>query len=168
MNIIKAYTKNNQCFKNNTQITVKGLMLHSVGCAQPKAQVFVKQFDNASLQKAVHAFIDFETGDVYQCLPWNVKAWHCGGRGNSTHIGVELCEPNKKITDFTKCYQSAVKLFAKLCLQFNLDPLTDITSHYEGYQKGIASNHADPKPLLTIYGKTMDKFRLDVKNMMNS
>ena len=55
-------------------------MLHSVGCAQPKAQVFVKQFDNASLQKAVHAFIDFESGDVYQCLPWNVKAWHCGSR----------------------------------------------------------------------------------------
>lgn len=166
MNIIKNYTKNNQCFKNNQQIKVTGLMLHSVGCAQPKAEVFVKQFNDASLKKAVHAFIDFNTGDVYQCLPWNIKAWHCGGKGNSTHIGVEMCEPNKKITDFTKCYNSAVELFAYLCKKYNLCPLTDIFGHYEGYQKGIASNHADPKPLLTRYGLNMDKFREDVKKAM--
>lgn len=166
MNIIKSFTKNNQCFKNNTKIEVKGLMLHSVGCAQPSAQVFIKQFDNASLQKAVHAFIDFNTGDVYQCLEWNIKAWHCGGRGNSSMIGVELCEPSKKGGDFTKAYNSAVELFAMLCKKYNLCPLTDITSHYEGYQRGIASNHADPKPLLSKYGKTMNQFRQDVKNAM--
>lgn len=166
MNIIKSYITKNQCFKNSTKIEVKGLMLHSVGCAQPSAQVFIKQFDNASLQKAVHAFIDFNTGDVYQCLPWNVKAWHCGSRGNSTHIGVELCEPSKKGGDFTKAYKSAVELFAMLCKKYNLCPLTDITSHYEGYRQGIASNHADPKPLLGKYGKTMDQFREDVKNAM--
>lgn len=166
MEIIKSYTKNNQCFKNNQQFTVKGLMLHSVGCAQPKASVFIKQFDDASLKKAVHGFIDFETGAVYQTLPFNVKAWHCGGKGNSTMIGIELCEPSKKVTDFTKCYKSAVELFAMLCKKYNLCPLTDIKGHYEGYQDGIASNHADPKPLLTKYGKNMDIFRADVKKEM--
>jgi N-acetylmuramoyl-L-alanine amidase CwlA len=166
MNIIKSYTTNNPCYKNNTKITVKGLMLHSVGCAQPKAEVFVKQFDKVGLQKAVHAFIDFDTGDIYKCLPWSVKAWHCGGKGNSTHIGIEMCEPSSKGGDFTVCYNSAVELFAYLCKKFNLCPLTDITSHYEGYKAGIASNHADPKPLLTKYGKTMDQFREDVKKAM--
>lgn len=166
MEIIKSYIKNNQCFKNNIQFKVKGLMLHSVGCAQPKASVFIKQFDNASVKKAVHAFIDFNDGKVYQCLPWNVKAWHCGGSGNSKYIGVELCEPSSKGGDFTKCYNSAVELFAYLCTKFNLCPLTDITSHYEGYKNGVASNHADPKPLLTKYNLNMDKFRVDVKNAM--
>lgn len=165
MKIIQNFTTKNQCFKN-PHITVKGIMLHSVGCAQPKAEVFVKQFDNPSLKKAVHAFIDFNTGDVHQTLPWCTKAWHCGGSGNSTHIGVEICEPKSKKDKFDVPYNSAVELCAYLCKSFNLDPLKCIIAHYEGYKKNIASNHADPKPLFNLYGKTMDGFRKDVKAKM--
>ena len=46
MKIVKSYVKNNPCYKNGTKIKVSGLMLHSVGCPQPNASVFVKQFNN--------------------------------------------------------------------------------------------------------------------------
>ena len=38
-------------------------------------------------------FIDANTGDIYQTLPWNHRGWHGGGSSNNTHIGVEMCEP---------------------------------------------------------------------------
>ena len=35
--------------------------------------------------------------------------------------------------------------------------------HYEGHQKGIASNHSDPRNWFPKHGKSMDTFRADVK-----
>lgn len=187
MNIIQSILTNNPCYKAWRTISVKGLMLHSVGCSQPNAKVFVNGWNKADYDRAcVHAFIDGNTGDVYQTLPWNHRGWHGGGSSNNTHIGVEMCEPatikytsgaNFTITNetdakavATRTYQSAVELFAKLCKDFNLDPMGDgvILSHSEGYTKGIASNHADPehlwKQLKLPY--TMDSFRADVKKAM--
>lgn len=191
MNIIQSYLTNNPCYKAGRKITVKGLMLHSVGCPQPKASVFVKNWNKASYDRAcVHGFIDANTGDIYQTLPWDRRGWHCAsgknGSGNNTHIGVEMCEPATiKYTggsSFTcsdraaaqaaaeRTYKAAVELFAHLCQQYGLDPLKDgvILSHREGHARGIASNHGDPEHLWKGLGTsyTMDTFRAAVKAQM--
>lgn len=185
MKTITSYLKNNPCYKAGDKIKVKGLMLHSVGCPQPDANVFVKQF-NKEIQKCVHAFIDANNGNVYQTLPFNYKAWHCGGKGNGTHIGIEMCEPpnikysngnkieckDKKAANVYvgKTYNTAVILFANLCKKYKLNPLEDgvIVSHKEGNKKGIASNHGDPEHLWEQLdsGYSMKKFRNDVYNTM--
>lgn len=186
MKIVESILKNNPCYTAGRKITVKGLMLHSVGCPQPKASVFVNNWNKSSYDRAcVHAFVDALTGDVYQCLPWNHRGWHGGGSSNNTHIGVEMCEPACiKYTGgstFTcsdlatakacvkRTYESSVELFAYLCKQYGLNPLTDICSHKEGYRKGIASNHGDPEHLWNGLGMgyTMDTFRQAVKAKMN-
>jgi hypothetical protein len=68
----------------------------------------------------------------------------------------------------TRTYNSAVELFARLCIQFGLDPLGDgvIVSHAEGYRRGIATNHGDPEHLWRGLGLpyTMEGFRRDVFN----
>lgn len=187
MKLVESILTNNPCYKAGRKITVKGLMLHSVGCPQPSAQVFVRNWNKASYDRAcVHAFIDGNDGTVYQCLPWNHRGWHGGGSSNNTHIGVEMCEPACiKYTGgatFTcsdpatakavaqRTYQAAVELFAMLCKQFNLDPLKDgvIVSHKEGCKRGIASNHGDPEHLWNQLGTgyTMDGFRKAVKAAM--
>ena len=189
MNILNSILTNNPCYKAGRTITVKGLMLHSVGCSQPNAKVFVNSWNSSSFDRAcVHAFIDGNTGDVYQTLPWNHRGWHGGGSSNNTHIGVEMCEPatikytaganfvvnneaDAKVVA-TRTYNSAVELFAKLCKDFNLNPLDKnvILSHSEGYAKGIASNHTDPEHLWKKLNLpyTMDSFRVDVKKAMLS
>lgn len=160
-------------------------MLHSVGCAQPSAKMFANKWNNESYDRAsVHAFIDANTGDIYQTLPWNFRAWHCGGTGNNTHISVELCESSwirytkgakfeiinrtKALADCTRSYRAAVELFATLCLEYKLNPLTDICSHKEGGKKGIASRHVDPEHYWSGLGApyTMDGFRNDVRLMV--
>lgn len=189
MKIIQSILTNNPCYTAGKKITVKGLMLHSVGCPQPSAQVFINQFNKTSYSRAcVHAFIDGNTGDVYQCLPWNHRGWHGGGSSNDTHIGVEMCEPNCILytggSTFTcsniatakavvqRTYDTAVQLFAHLCKQFNLNPLADgvIVSHKEGHKAGIASNHGDPEHLWNQLGMgyTMDTFRKAVSNAMKN
>lgn len=189
MNINESIMTLNPCYTANKKITVKGLMLHSVGCNQPKASVFIKRWNKTTFKnKCVHGFIDANTGDVYQTLTWNHRGWHAGGKANNTHIGVEMCEPpNIKYTgkgaNFTcddperaieyvkRTTKSAVELFAKLCTDYDLNPLADgvIISHAEGCSRGLASNHADPshlwKQLKMEYN--MNTFRQDVANAMN-
>ena len=187
MKLVESIMTNNPCYTAGRKITVKGLMLHSVGCAQPSASVFIKNWNNASYDKAcVHGFIDGNDGTIYQTLPWNHRGWHAGGAANNTHIGVEMCEPacikytggaNFTCSDIqtarevaTRTYNSAVELYAKLCKDFNLNPLADgvIISHSEGYKRGVASGHADPEHLWKGLGLsyTMDTFRKAVSEKM--
>lgn len=167
-------------------------MLHSVGCSQPKASVFINSWNSASHDSScVHGFNDGNDGTVYQTLPWNHRGWHCGsginGSANNTHVGVEMCEPAciKYIggSTFTcsdmatakavakRTYEAAAELFAYLCKKYGLDPTADgvIISHKEGHSRGIASNHGDPEHLWNGLGigYTMNTFRAAVKKAMS-
>lgn len=191
MKLVESIMTRNPCCTAGRKITVKGLMLHSVGCPQPKASAFINSWNSPSHgSSCVHGFIDGNDGTVYQTLPWNHRGWHCGsgnkGSGNNTHIGVEMCEPacikytagsNFTCSNLTEAravaertYKAAVELFAMLCKKYGLDPLADgaIISHREGHSRGIASNHGDPEHLWTQLGMgyTMDGFRKAVKAAM--
>ncbi len=184
MNLKQNYLTQSGCYKAGKRITVKGLMIHSVGCPQPKADVFMKNWNRAEASACVHAIVEPD-GDVYQLLPWEHRGWHCGGSANNTHIGVEMTEPstikyaggaNWTETgdgDNTKnhvlaTYKYAVELFAHLCQQFGLDPMADgvVISHSEGCKRGIASNHGDVEHLWSKFGLTMQQFRKDIKAAM--
>lgn len=191
MNLVESIMTNNPCYKKGQKITVKGLMLYSVGCPQPSASAFIHSWNNESFDRAcVHGFIDGNDGTAYQTLPWNHRGWHCGsfinGSANNTHIGIEMCEPGCitytggsafkcSDTDTAKAvakrtYEAAVELFAMLCRKYNFDPAVDgvIISHKEGHNRGIASNHGDPEHLWSQLGMgyTMDTFRKAVKKAM--
>ena len=174
-------------YKRSGRLVVSGLMLHSIGTPVADAKYLADVFGEPDYTRAgVHAFVDAHTGEVYQTLPWNRVAWHCGGDGMLSHIGVEMCETEAAyydddykihITDLAQAkkdcktaYDSAVKLFARLCNEYDLDPLKDgvIISHAEGHERGIATNHGDPEHYWDAVGLgyTMDGFRQDVYNLM--
>ena len=188
MKLVESIMTQNPCYMAGRKITVKGLMLHSVGCPQPSASVFIKNWNKSTYNNAcVHGFIDANDGTVYQTLPWDHRGWHGGGSSNNTHIGVEMCEPAcikyvsgatftcsdkpKAIAAVERTYKAAVELFAMLCEKYGLDPLADgvIVSHKEGYARGIATNHGDPEHLWTQLGMgySMDSFRKAVKAKMD-
>ena len=121
----------------------------------------------------VHAFIGkLADGSVatVQTLPWNWRGWHAGtgtsGRSaNDTHISFEICEDSLTDPDYFRLvYREAVELTAYLCRQYGLDPLADgvVICHQEGYQRGVACNHADVLHWFPNQGKSMDDFRADV------
>ena len=151
--------------------------------AKLKAQIGTNRnandWNNPGLNVCTHAFIGkFADGSVgtAQTLPWwNRRGWHAGtgtsgGSANNTHIAFEICEDG--LTDaayFGKVYQEAVELTAMLCKQYDLNPLADgvVICHSEGYQRGIASNHADVMHWFPKHGKNMDTFRQDVSKAMS-
>ena len=178
INIVEAIVTANKCYQIGAALYPQGIMLHSVGCAQPSAEVFARSFNQyqpGGASVCVHAFVQAD-GAVYQTMPWETIAWHCGGSANSTHIGVEMTEPSAGMTyaeaaeQIAGTYHTAVELFAALCKQYGLDPLADgvIIGHAEGHRRGVASNHADPELLWRTYdmGYTMDGFRRDVAAKM--
>lgn len=178
VSIIEALVTNNRCYQIGTPLTPQGIMLHSVGCAQPSAAVFARSFNQyqpGGSSVCVHAFAQAD-GTVYQLLPWEMRGWHCGGTANSTHIGIEMTEPSAGVPyaeaakQITGTYRAAVALFARLCGVYGLDPLADgvIIGHAEGHRRGVASNHADPTYLWDTYGMgyTMDGFRAAVAEAM--
>ena len=184
MKLIQNYLTQSGCYRAGRTISVKGLMLHSVGCPQPRASAFMNNWNKPEAKACVHAIVE-PVGNVYQTLPWNHRGWHCGGDGNNTHIGVEMTEPatirytggaswaetgdgeNTK-AHVLATYKYAVELFAHLCQQFGLDPMADgvIISHSEGCKRGIASNHGDVEHLWSKFGLTMAQFRKDIKAAM--
>lgn len=208
MNIQEYFTKKNPAFVENVvqadylnlpygrrdaryinfqQNGAKGLVLHSIGCAQPKAKKVADNFNKSSATASVHAVLQPD-GTVLQLCPWNYRMWHVGGAANDTHIGVEMTEPSciwydeangykvyinntAKATEHCKAtYRVAVELFAYLCKTLGLDPLKDgvIISHAEAYKRGLGSNHGDPEHLWNALqlGYTMDTFRKAVNYYM--
>lgn len=188
MEIVQAYATKNRCYQMAAPLTPRGIMLHSIGVPQPNAAVMARNFNQYrpnGQSVCVHAFVQRD-GMVYQTLPWTVRAWHCGGSANGTHIGVEMTEPasiaytgngadwrdldtEATETHIRGTYAAAVELFAHLCAQFGLDPLADgvIISHSEGRMRGVASPHADPEHLWKPFGLTMHGFRQDVYKAMH-
>ncbi len=189
INLVEEFATANKCYQIGTPLKPRGIMLHSIGCPQPNAAVMARyynQYQPGGKSVCVHGFIQRD-GTYYQTLPYNLRAWHCGGAANATHIGIEMTEPASIVytghgaewrdldpaateTHINGTYAAAVELFAHLCAQFDLDPLADgvIISHAEGRMRGVASAHADPEHLWKPFGLTMYGFRQDVYKAMHS
>lgn len=166
MNLITKYMTANRCYLAGRTITIKGIMIHSTATRGVMAKDWFSRWNNASTEVCVHAFVDDK--EVYQYLPWNHRAWHCGGDGNNYLISIEMCEP-KDINDkeyFKKVWTNTIELCVMLCKKYNLTE-KDIMGHCEGYQKGIASNHSDPHHWFPLHGKNMNTFREELKKALN-
>ncbi len=192
--IEKHYTTANDEYILNRSFNLRGLMLHSVGGNRETAQEWFDLYNGVMKSTAsVHGFIDGTTGTLWQTLGWEVRAGHAGAEGNNRYIGIEMCESQylryeKDDVTFTvepghlqdakavakRTYETAVKLFATLCDYYGLNPQKkgNIVSHYEWgteYYDLSGGGHMDPEHMWKQLGTgyNMDKFRRDVKNMMN-
>ena len=120
----------------------------------------------------------------------NKRPWADAGYGNKHAVAFEMTEPSTiKYTSGANfqdldpsatrehvlgAYRTAAEYTAYLCQKLGLNPLAKtadgvpvVFSHREGALLGISSNHADPQHLWNLYGLTMDKFRQDVKTLMD-
>lgn len=171
---------------NNSALVPKGIILHSTAWPGKDAQSIRDYFNAPNRGASIHAAVDDKT--IIQCMPWTKKAGHVGsgskGTMNSTHIGVEMCEPSGLTYNsggwaiisydpdpeyFPKVWKNAVELFAYLCKEFGLDPLADgvILSHAEAHARGYGDNHGDTAHWFKWENKTMDDFRQAVNAELN-
>lgn len=163
-----------------------GLVLHSIGCPQPKAQVLVNNFNKSTCSASVHGFI--EPGLYIETAPTRVakrkakKCYHVGGNWNASRIGIEMCEPSTitytggaTFTDrdpaATRKYiegvtATAAEVFADLCIYHDIG-VDMISTHAEAYKLGQGSNHGDPDHIWRHIGYSLAQFRQDVQYIIN-
>ena len=190
MEIITNYMTSHGLY-NVKDIKPKGAFLHSVGCAVDKAEKWWPRWNKPSYEDAsVHGFIDDEKAMIaLPCMEKKGvarKSFHVArDYTHERYLSFEMCEYGgiryigganwdhyneaQVIAYAKKTYANAVELFATLCTFHGWNPLEDgvILSHYEGYQRGIASGHSDPEHIWKYAGLTMDGFRRDVAARMN-
>lgn len=166
--------------------TTTGIVIHSIGCPQPKAQVLVNNFNKPGTTASVHGFV--EPGRFIETAPTRVarrkakKCYHVGGNWNNSRIGIEMCEPGtikytggaifqdlnpestkKYINDVTA---TMVLVAADLCLFHDID-VAMISTHAEAYKLKQGSNHGDPDHIWRHVGYSLVQFRKDVAARIN-
>lgn len=190
MEIRKCILTKNNCYKSAKRMKPIGIMVHSTGANNPKLSRYV-QPDDCILgtnkynnhwnnpkpdgrSVCAHAFIGKDKNGkvrIYQTLPFDYVGWHSGsgknGSANSLgYIGFEICEDNLNDKSyFNECYKQAINLCVYLCKKYNIS-VTNVIGHYEGHQRGIASNHADPRHWFSKHNKTMNNFRREVQELL--
>lgn len=190
MRLHRQFATENLCYKANRKRVAVGIMWHSTGANNPFLKRYVQpddgilgyhSFDNhfnverpGGKEVCPHAVVGLDkNGEVrtYQILPWDIEGWHSGTGANGSanklgYIGIEICEDGLFDKDYClRVYQEAVEVSAYLCRTLNI-PVDKVICHSEGFQLGIASNHADVMHWFSRYGKSMDTMREDVAALM--
>lgn len=182
--IIESICYGNSRYKAAQVLTPRGVVLHSIGCPQPKASVLVDSWQRNKSPYVVHYMVDDK--EIHQTMPESLRCWHVGSPGNSKWLGIEMGEPKQlkytsgstfTVSDLAAaqayteaCYKNAVWLIAQLCKKYKWDPYTAVLTHYEISTKGLSmTDHVDPEHLWNGLGMGYDLYTLrrDVAKAMN-
>lgn len=142
--LTQKFLEKNECYQEGLknlnegkEFNPQGIMIHSTATPGVMPEQWFKAWNKEGLEACVHFFLSDDL--IVQCLPCNFKAWHCGGKGNSMYISIEMCEPDgipynenrSAILEsydvslhqeyFKKAWKNLVWLCCCLCKTFNFD-----------------------------------------------
>lgn len=186
---VRYATQNGAYRAGRTISNHQGCVNHSVGCAQPKADVFFSSMNKTSAQWGVNAILgDFHTGEgrILVTLDLKARPWGCGagsrGSWNNTKIQWEACEPaghtyagGTMIAYDVEKNQGYFDRMWKMLVAWNVYcavklgyPVSGISDHAESYRAGYGSNHSDMGQWLPKHGKSMDALRAEVQAILEN
>lgn len=192
MKLITNYLTRNDCYNSGKRINPVGIQIHTIGTGQNTGSSLLSYWNQPGLDCCVHYVCDAETvGLAYQLMPENYYSWADGGYGNRNLITIEQMESDyikytsganyridnleKFKADILRSYQTCVELCASICKRKGWNPNTKlsnglylISSHNEGRLLGVSSAHVDPDHVWSKFGLSMNRFRNDVKQMIET
>ena len=137
---------------------ISGVVIHYVGNPGTTAEANRNYFESLGAgTDGVYAsshFIVGLRGEVVECVPLTEIAYASNSRNDDT-VSVEVCHPDGtgRFSDVT--YSRVVELTAWLCLEFRLDPETDVIRHYDVTGKECPKYYVD-------HPEAWEQFRADV------
>lgn len=182
------YATNNGAYTAGRKINPQGSVNHSVGCAQPNADVFYNLMNKTTCGWGVNAILgDFHKGEgkIILTLKFNSRPWGCGsgknGSWNNTKVQWEICEPAghtyaggtmigydvaKNQEFFNRMWKMVIAWNVYMVKKFGY-PVSGISDHAESYKAGYGSNHSDVGQWWPKHGKSMDALRKEVQEILN-
>ena len=137
---------------------INGVVIHYVGNPGTTAHANRNYFESLSSgQEGTYAsshFIVGLEGEVIECIPLTEVAYASIER-NADTVSIEVCHPDETGEFSPVTYDRAVELTAWLCVQFKLDPETDVTRHYDVTGKECPRYYVE-------HPEAWDAFRADV------
>ena len=178
------YATESGAYQSGRTIVPDGAVNHSVGCAQPKVDVFFKSMNKSSAGWSTNAILgDFHLGEgrILLTLKYNSRPGGCGtgknGSWNNSKVQWEVCEPAghtyaggtmvnydvaKNQEYFDRMWKMLVCWNVYMANMFGY-PIENIKDHAESYKEGYGSNHSDMGQWLPKHGKSMDALRKEVQ-----
>lgn len=181
------YATENGAYKAGTNINPTGAVNHSIGCAQPSADVMYNAMNKTTAGWGVTAILgDFHkgAGRIILALPMakgkSRRNWGVGsgskGSYNNSRVQWEVCEPSghtyaggtmigydvaANAEYFARMWALLVKWNVYVAVELGLTA-ADICDHAESYKAGMGSNHGDLGHWLPKHGKSMNDLRAEV------
>ena len=153
------YLTVNQWSRPGTELEkIDGVVIHYVGNPGTTAQANRNYFESLSSGKegtyaSSHFVVGLE-GEVIQCIPLTEVAYASNTRNGDT-VSVEVCHPDETGEFSPVTYDRTVELTAWLCVQFKLDPESDVIRHYDVTGKECPRYYVE-------HPEAWDTFRADV------
>ena len=192
MDIIKSHAVKNLCYITAQKMVPAGIVLHSTGANNPYLKRYVdcpellgvniygnhwNQPTPDGRRVCVHAFIGYDKDmnvRVAEILPLDICCWGVGkgikGSYNyaPAYIQIEICEDGLFDEDYyRKAFGVAAEYCAYLCEKYNLS-IGNVISHAEAAERGYGNNHVDTGHWMKNFGESMDDFRRQVSNLVNT
>ena len=132
MNISQDFIPKNRGNRPGKVNPMQYITIHNTGNSSKGANAkahsnYLKSDGGVNAQVCWHYTVDDK--EIYQHLPDNENAWHCGdgkGDGNSKSIGIEICMNSDG--DLLKATNNAVELVVYLCKAHNI-PISNVVQH---------------------------------------
>lgn len=155
----KDYLTVNEWSRPGTELEkIDGVVIHYVGNPGTTAHANRNYFESLSsglenTYASSHFIVGLE-GEVIQCIPLTEVAYASNERNGDT-VSIEVCHPDETGAFSPVTYDRAVELTAWLCVQFKLDPETDVIRHYDVTGKECPRYYVE-------HPEAWDAFRADV------
>lgn len=183
---IEKIQTENGCFKAAKLLDkINGIVLHSVKGADLKNYVDFNMelgyspdnWNKKSNTKMPHYFIGYNKNKeiiIINTLTHAYSSFLCGkGEKGSYdlspdgHLQIIICEPEEDDVDYfnNAVFTAAIQHCCSLCKKLHLSP-EQIVSDKEAFEKGYAADFSSLDAWLTLNNKTMDDFRVAVKNRL--
>lgn len=182
------YATQNGAYRAGRTIRVEGCVNHSLGVAQPSAEVMFGRMNRSDAGWGVNAILgDFHTGEgrILLCMPYDRRSWGVGsgskGSWNNSRIQWEVCEPAghtyaggtmvgydvaKNQGYFERMWKLLVAWNVYVAVKLGYGAAT-VNDHAESYLAGMGSNHADMGQWLPKHGKSMNDLRHEVQAILD-
>ena len=185
MTVRESLCTGNARYRAAEPLTPQGVVLHSIGTPQPRAQVLRDYWQRDAGPYVVHYVLD--DSEAIQCMPENYKCWHVGAPGNSKYLGVEMCEPKQlrytggasfTVSDLpaarayaAACRENAVELLTALCRKYGWEPETAVWTHNELTVRKLSNtDHVDPEHLWKGLGLpySLEALRAEIRKRLEA
>lgn len=136
---VKTSNPENFTKASRPRSSIRYIVIHYTGGSADTAKNNADYFARENVGVSAHYFVDEST--VWQSVPDNHNAWHCGTKNkyyhpfcrNSNSIGIELCARKTMSGEYYFPYETvalAVELTKALIAKYNI-PIENVVRHYD-------------------------------------